>query len=162
MPRGLPSNIGATLQEQILFAIDYLEIPAWHHVLTTSQTAYRDTLTALQSTGVFLQVTLKPLYILLALVSRYIYAFLKIFLEHSGANLVKGGREGIRQGKVALKWFVNYQRSLSQTAIMIEVGLVLTLVALYSLRRYIIKKKYVTKVTKWYKRKKRAIVLVRI
>jgi hypothetical protein len=160
MPRGLPTNIASTVQEQLTLAIEYFEIPAWQQVLTTSQSAYHDSITALRSTGTFFQVVLKPFYILLALIGTRLYAVLKVLAEHSCSNFIKGGREGIRQGVVALKWLVRYQRSLSQTAIWMEVGFVVALVGMYSLRRYIQKKKYVARLIKWYTRKKKAVTMV--
>eukprot|EP00979_Chaetoceros_neogracilis_P016647 scaffold8946_cov268-Chaetoceros_neogracile.AAC.13 len=156
MPAGIPdvSSILASLQDQMHYGIDYLSIPTFGLVKEHFLVAYADVLQASRSTYAFAEITSKPLAIIVSLIARYLWTLLKIVAEHTVYHAVLAMKETWQQMMFASRWFVAYQRSLTAAAIYMEMLFIFLLIGMYALRKYIKKKKYVERVTKWYHRKK--------
>lgn len=157
MPTGLPPSTGRmiqSIQEGIKTAIDYFEIPQASLVKDQFQLAVNDVTRACQSSFTFVSTTTKPLVILIALISRYLFAVLKVLAEHTIYHGVHAMKEVLSQLKFAISWFAAYQASLSNAAILMELCLILALILLYMLRKYIERKQYVRRMQLWYELKK--------
>ena len=161
MPAGIPdmSSIMASLQSQMYRGIDYLSIPTIGLVKEHFLVAYYDVLQASRSTYAFVDITSKPLVILVSLIARYVFILLKIIAEHTVYHAVLAIKEGWQQMLFASRWFVAYQKALSAAAIYMEIAFIFLLIGIYALRKYIKKKKYVERVTRWYQRKKNNAIM---
>lgn len=158
MPTGLPPNLADVsyrLSLKIHEAIAYFEIPALHEVTNSFQIAWKDSILAFQSTSHFLRITFRPLLILLALISRYVYIVLEILARHTVHHAYIGMKESLHQLKIGTKEFIRFQRSLPRFWIGVELGICALLIAGYLLRRFIKKRRYVERVEAWYLKKKR-------
>jgi len=166
MPTGLPPSIydsllnGAQLfRNSARDVVEYFEIPSGQELYETSSVAFRDVIVASKSSYVFLRLSLRPLLIFLALLSRHIGAALKVLAEHTVSGGIRGSIEFLRQSGNFARWFIAFQKNLSTTAIWIEASIVCTIIGLYALRRYIQKKRYVERMRRWHNRKRRALQL---
>lgn len=164
MPSGLPPSLGAvagTIQEHAKFIIEYLEIPAYNDASHHFQIALIDSVQALKSTYSFLQLACRPMAILLALFSRYLLMALRILSEHTIYHGIVASKELLRQSKIALFWFITSQKKLSRTAVLMELSFIGVCIGMYIIRRYLQRKKVFQKVARWYRSKKRSVLLVR-
>lgn len=155
MPAGIPdvAALLASLQSQMYIGIDFLQIPSVGLVKDNFLVAYADVLQASRSTYAFAEITSKPLMILTSVILKYVLTLLKIICEHTVYHAVLAMKEAWQQMLFACRGFVAYQKTLSSTAIYMEIAFIFLLIGLYALRKYIKKKKYVERVTKWYERK---------
>lgn len=161
MPTGLP-NAAALLQSmesKVFLAIEYLEIPPFHLVKEQFLIAYRDILQASRSSCIFLEVVSRPLLIIISVVSRYLFIILRVVAQHTIYHAILALKEAWRQLITASRWFIAYQKTLSTTTIYMEVAFIFMLIGLYAIRKYIQKKRYVERVTKWYQQKRANVVL---
>lgn len=157
MPTGLPPSIGSmtqSIQDGMKAAADYFEIPQASLVKDQFQLAVHDATQAFRSSFTFLNTTTRPIVILIFLISRYLFAVLKILAEHTVYHGVNAMKEVLSQLKIAITWFAAYQASLSNAAILMEFSFVFALILLYLLRKYIERKQYVRRITLWYELKK--------
>lgn len=160
MPVGIPpslSALGHKIQFQIEEAIIYFEIPAFNEVTDSFQLAMRDCIVAFQSTSRLLQITFRPVLIFLALISRYLYIVLQIITRHTIRHAIVGLRELLHQLIFGTKEFIRFQKSLPPFWIGVELGFCALFVTAYLLRRLIKKRRYVERVTRWYRGKKRRV-----
>ena len=165
MPSGIPPSIFAlaeTVQQQVTEFVTYLQIPSYSDTSHHFKIAFNDSIQAWKSTYHFVQLTCRPLVILLALISRYLLILLKILSEHTIYHGILAGKESWRQTKIAVNWFIAFQKSLSRTAVFMEIGFVFVCIGLYMIRRYLKRKKYFQKLGRWYRSKKRNAQLVRM
>jgi hypothetical protein len=68
--------------------------------------------------------------------------------------------KGLEQAKWCFKKLVAWQYSLTSNQIKMELGAIVVLLLLFSLRRYIQKQRYVQRVSRWYQIKKRNAIKV--
>ena len=168
MPTGLPPNLSSSvsnlfirLEKHVEHVIVFFRIPSYNEVYSSASIAFHDSISASKSIWNLLHLTFQPLFILLALLSRYFFIVLKVIVEHSFQSSIIAVKEAWIQGQIAFRWFVQFQKSLSSAAIWMELGFIAFLIGLYAIRRYIQKKRYVERIYKWHARKKRALQLVR-
>ena len=157
MPTGIPPSIQtviSTIQNQINYIVTYLEIPSYNDLSTQCRLAFHDCYQALQSTSALLQITLRPLFILFILISRYVLIILKILCEHTIDHGIVACKELFKQCQIALHWFITYQKGLSKKGIYIELGFIVTCIALYYIEKHLQQKKYISKLHTWYKQQK--------
>jgi len=158
MPSGLPPNFG-TLSSRVATIIhelvEYFEIPAINELTTSFQVAWRDCSLAFSSTSRFLFITFRPLFILIALLSRYVYIVVEIIARHTVHHAYMMTKESLYQCKIGLIEFGKFQKSLSVFWICIELGFCALLLLGYLLRRFIKKRRYVERLRAWYATKKR-------
>lgn len=161
MPTGIPdaSALISSLRSNVGYAVEYLEIPPLGLVKEQFQIAVRDADTSIRSSAAFVRTTSRPFVILVALISRYILQFLKIIAEHTIYHGILVAKEMWRQLRVATLWLIDYQKSLSHTAIYMEIGFIFLLIGLYAIREYIKRKKYVERATRWYRTKRSATIM---
>jgi hypothetical protein len=166
MPTGLPSlnipdvsSLISSLRSNAQYAIEYLEIPNYSLVKEQFQIAIQDAEASARSTANFLQTTSRPFVILLSLLSRYIFILLKIIAEHTIYHAILAAKEVWRQLQFATSWLIAYQKSLPKTAIYMEIGFIFLLIGLYAIRKYIKRKRYVERVTRWYRGKRSALIM---
>lgn len=165
MPSGIPPSITTfttNVQEQISTFITYLQIPSYNDTSTHFQIAVTDSIQASRSTYQLFKLSFRPLFILLALLSKYALILLRILSEHSIYHGINASKELWRQIKVGSIWFVNFQKGLSRTAVYMEIGFCLLCIGLYMVRRYLQRKKYFQKLKRWYTSKKKKVQLVSI
>ena len=156
MPAGIPdvAVLLASLQSQISLGIDFFQIPSVGLVKENFLVAYADVLQASRSTYAFVEITSKPLIILTSIILKCILTLLKIICEHTVYHAVLAMKEAWQQMLYASRGFLAYQKTLSPTAIYMEFAFIFLLIGLYALRKYIKKKKYVQRITKWYEQNK--------
>ena len=163
MPTGLPpsfDNLIYKINDQIHVAIEYFEIPAAYEVTGSFYVAWQDCAVAFRSTSTFLRITFRPLLILLALISRYLYVVLEIVARHTVRNAIIGIKESYHQAKVCVTEFIRFQRSLPRFWIGVELGFCAFLIIIYLLRRLIKRRRYVERLRAWYLSKKRIAIRV--
>ena len=153
-------NFTEQLENHIQYAVAYLQIPAFADVRSQSKIAFTSSYVAIQAIVSLLDLTMKPMLILSALLLKFAYAILKVITGHSLQHGLVAIKETGRHLYFGACWFVAFQKNLSRTAIMVELGIIALLICLYSIRRYIQKKKYVERIMRWYNRKKRAVQMV--
>lgn len=152
MPSGIPpsiSGLAGSIQEQIISAVEYLQIPSYNETSHQLKIAFYDSFQASQSIYQLLKLTCRPLIIFLALLSRYMFIVLRILSEHTIYHLILATKESWRQLKIGARWFVAFQRGLSRTAIWMEIGFVFLCIGLYMIRLYLQKKKYFKRLGRW-------------
>ena len=163
MPSGLPPSIASftsSIQDQLTTFLTSLQIPTYNATSTQFQIALQDTIQASKSISQLLTLTGRPFFILLSILSKYIFILLRVISEHTIYHGIKASKELWRQMKIATIWFVSFQKSLSQTAIYMELGFVLVCIGLYMIRRYLQRKKYFQKLKRWYVSKRNKVQLV--
>jgi len=161
MPTGLPDAAALlqSIQSKFLLTIEYLQVPPFSLVKDQFFTAYKDVIQASHSSFVFLEVISRPLLILISLISRYLLIVMKIVAQHTIYHGILALKEAWRQLTTASRWFVAYQRTLSMTTIYMEIAFIFLLIGLYAIRKYIQKKRYVERASKWYQQKRTNAVL---
>jgi hypothetical protein len=155
----------AFLQEEVLPpAMEVwhrLDLPAWEIYSVAVRECASDVIQSTQSTGTVLYLTLRPFAILLWMLfqlSCHVGQILfQLLLEKGWISLQKGAM----QAKSAIVWFYLFQRSLSRTEVLGELGIGATMVLLYYLRRWFQRQTYVARATRVFKQKKRQILQVR-
>lgn len=164
MPSGIPpsiSTLAKTIQTQTSSIITYLQIPSYNDTSAQFQIAFHDSIRALQSTTSFVKLVGRPLFILLALLSKYVLIVLKVLAEHTVYHAIIAAKELGRQCRSGIQWFIVFQRGLSRTAVWMEIGFIGFCIGLYMIRRYLQRKRYFQKFTRWYQSKKRRAQMVR-
>ena len=163
MPTGVPSLesvvVGAHLAlnsvtSHIRLASDYLEIPSYDEFSTCASQTWHDSVQAFGSTWHLIQITSRPLLILLALLGRYLAILLRVLTECTIKHGVVAAREGANQANFAVRWIIAWQKSLSRAAVLVELGVLGGLSGLYLLRRYLKKRRYFDRLAWWYAMKK--------
>lgn len=166
MPTGLPPALTDTIQNfqdniQTLWqnVANYLQIPSATEYSSSLQSFAHDTAQFARSTYTLAKLTFRPLLILLGLLGHYLFQFLKL----AGGQTLKHGlisaKSGFSQLKIAAKIAIDFQKGLSPKGVAIEVGIVTVLVGVYNVRQYIRRRKYVERIGRWWKRKKRGALM---
>jgi hypothetical protein len=132
-----------------------LDVPEYNLYKQAVQTCVHDAWKASQSTFRLLQLTFRPLLILLWILLKFLWRNL---LEHGGKSLQKG----TRQLKFALIALYRFQLSLNSMEVLGEVGLIVLCVALYYFRKWLQRQTYWSRTVQWYRGKKAKCVQVRI
>ena len=134
--------------------IEYFQIPSLYECRTSATIAFQDSVSAVKSITQFLKLTTRPIFILLGLLSHTLYEILKVLAQCT----VHHSYVAVREGCIS---FVQFQKGLSRFAVLMEIGFVCLLILLYTIRRYIQKKKYVERSLRWYRRKRNLVLMVR-
>jgi hypothetical protein len=141
--------------------VQRLDIPEWSLYRAAVQECAADFLQSSQSTGKVWYLTMKPIAILVWVFLQFLLEIgqilFQLFLEQGWISFKKG----LRQAKAASVWFYGFQRSLSRTEVLGELGIVVLCVVLYYLRRWLKRQTYWARATKYYREKKRKAVQVR-
>jgi len=145
------TNIFSIWNAHLNSAADYFQIASFDEVRTHARMAVEDSILASKSIYVFLKLVTRPILILIGLVSHCLWVGLRILIQCT----VEHGYIALRE---TCKSIIQFQSGLSRAAIVFEIGFVWLLILLYTIRRYIKKKRYVERVLSWY-RKKRSKVL---
>eukprot|EP00550_Attheya_septentrionalis_P008486 CAMPEP_0198286258 /NCGR_PEP_ID=MMETSP1449-20131203/5385_1 /TAXON_ID=420275 /ORGANISM="Attheya septentrionalis, Strain CCMP2084" /LENGTH=755 /DNA_ID=CAMNT_0043983947 /DNA_START=122 /DNA_END=2389 /DNA_ORIENTATION=- len=155
---GVPSgpDVVATVRESIHDVILWLEIPSSKEYLEVLLMAMRDVGMAMKSSYRLWSVTLRPLWILGVFVAHWLWVGLQVLGRHSIKHGIVAARNGAIQLSTGAKWFWALQKTLSRAAIAMELGVVAVCIGLLVLRRWIRRKKYVERVTRYYRRRKNA------
>jgi hypothetical protein len=131
-----------------------LDAPEYQLYKQAVQTCAYDSWRASQSTVTLLQLTFRPLLILLWIILKFLWRNL---LEHGGNSLQKGAW----QLKSALVALYKFQLSLNSMEVLGEVGLIAFCVALYYFRKWLQRQTYWSRLVQWYHGKKAKCVQVR-
>jgi len=132
--------------------IEYFQIPSLYECRTSATIAFQDSVSAVKSITQFLKLTTRPIFILLGLLSHALFAILKVLAQCTVHHSYVAVREGCTS-------FVQFQKGLSRFAVLMEIGFVCLLILLYTIRRYIQKKKYVERSLRWYRRKRNLVLM---
>jgi len=166
MPVGLP-QVSSTPQQCRIFAsqvveawrdfLVYLDVPSTTLYWESCRTACHDVKVATTSLTTLGYLTLKPMVLILWLILQNIWTLLQFLSRH----LFKHAYESAKKGWIQFKWvnreFWKWQSTLSNAQIGIELSIIAALIGCFLLRRHIEKRKYVQRVSSWYRRKKRAV-----
>jgi hypothetical protein len=166
MPVGIP-QVSST-QEQIRHiaaeAMDawhdfvvYIDLPSASLYRTSCSTAWYDLRAAFSSLGYLGYLTFRPLVLIIWLLSQHLWRVLQFLAKHLFHHAYVSAGKGWVQLKWGTRSFMKWQFSLSRAAVLMEISIVAALIGCYMLRRYIQRKKYVERITSWYRRKKRAV-----
>lgn len=139
---------------------EYLQLPSRSEYWQAWRNVVRDVWMAAQSLNALSYLTLRPLVLLLWLVSQKVYICLKFLFRHLFQGLWVSLWKGVEQAKWCSKKLVAWQYSLTSAQIKMELGAIMVLLLLFSLRRYIQKQGYVQRVSRWYHTKKRNAIKV--
>lgn len=135
----------------------YLDLPSTAVYWESCRTAYKDVTVAFQSVGTLGFLTLKPFVLILWLVLQYAWKLVQFLSRVLFAQLYESSKKGFVQLKWASVEFLKWQSTLSNAEIGLELLSVAGIVGCFVLRRHIQKRKYVQRVTSYYKRKKRHV-----
>ncbi|KAG7337905.1 hypothetical protein IV203_022435 [Nitzschia inconspicua] len=130
-----------------------LDVPEYGLYKDAVQTCVRDSWEASQSTFTVIQLTFRPILILLWIILKFLWRNL---LEHGGKSLQKGAR----QLKVALVAFYKFQLSLTPTEVLGEVAILGFFVGLYYFQKWLRRQTYWSRTVRWYRDKKAKCVQV--
>jgi hypothetical protein len=133
---------------------DRLDVPEFAVYKQAVQACARDSWQASQSTYKVLHLTLRPLLILLWIISKFLWRNL---LEHGGKSLQKGAL----QLKYALIAFYQFQISLTPMELLGEAGIIGFCVAAYYFQKWLRRQTYWSRTVRWYRGKKAQCVEVR-
>ena len=138
-----------------------LDVPAWPIYRDAATACGKDLIQSSQSTGKLLFLTFRPIAILSWILFQFLLdvgkVLFRLLLEQGWISLKKGAL----QVKAASIWFYHFQRSLSRTEVLAEVGVIVACILLYHLRKWLKRQTYVARATKWCREKKRRVVQVR-
>ena len=141
---------------------DRLQVPTWSEYSLAIKTSLKDFYNVSQSAWKVLYLTFRPM-VILALIVLQVVATLGRFLFQ---NLLAHGwislQKGATQAKTGLLLFYRFQSSLTRYELLGEIGLCITIVCLYYLRRWFQQQTYIAKAAQWYRRHKRKTIQVRL
>jgi hypothetical protein len=139
-----------------------LDVPAWDIYREAAHTCGKDFMQSSQSTWKLLYLTFRPIAILSWILFQVLLGIgniiFRLLLEKGWLSL----RNGALQVKAGSIWFYQFQRSLSRTEVLGELGVIGLGVLFYYLRQWLKRQTYVTRATKWCHQKKRHVIKVRV
>ena len=135
-----------------------LDFPSWEEYITAATAAIHDVRVASVSTWKFTYISFRPIFILLGILSHYCAILLRIIAKHSIAHGWRAAKEGYFQLRIGTIWFIQFQKDLPTTAKYIELGVLVTIVTLWMLRRHVKKYHYAERISKWYNGKRRLVL----
>jgi hypothetical protein len=156
----------AWLEQEVLPGVTaiYKEIDfaSWEEYTESFQQCSADLIKSSQSTGKFLYLTFRPLCQVLLIFGYWLWGIsrilFKLLLEQGLISLQKGAI----QAKTAIIWFYLFQRNLTRTEILGEIGLVVLVISGYYLRKWLKKQTYWERITKWITERKKKVYKVRL
>jgi hypothetical protein len=131
-----------------------LDVPEYQLYKEAVQACARDVWMASQSTLIVVQLTLRPILILLWILLKFLWRNL---LEHGGKSFQKG----IRQLKFAMVALYKFQMSLNATEVLGEVGIIVACMALYYFQKWLQRQTYWSRTIRWYRGQKVKCLQVR-
>eukprot|EP00956_Cyclotella_meneghiniana_P009766 scaffold13546_cov80-Cyclotella_meneghiniana.AAC.1 len=153
----LSSKIEQLLHQSRLL-LEKLSLPSKDEYISAASAAFHDVRAATSSSWNLTYLTFRPIFILLAIIGRYLAIVLRVIAQHSIAHGWVALREGYFQLRTASIWFVRFQRDLPLTAKYAEIGVVTALGILWMLRRRFQKYRYGERVMTWYRNKKKRVL----
>lgn len=155
-------NLLSSKIEQLLhhsrLLLEKLSLPSKDEYISAASTAFHDVRAATSSSWNLTYLTFRPIFILLAILGRYLAIVLRVIAQHSIAHGWVALREGYFQLRTASIWFVRFQRDLPLTAKYAELGVITALGILWMLRRRFQKYRYGERVMTWYRNKKKRVL----
>jgi hypothetical protein len=153
----LASQLNLILEDVQAF-LTQLNFASREEYIMAVSTAYHDVRAASISSWNLAYIAFRPIFILLGILGHCLIIVLRIVAKHSVVHGYIAAREGYIQFKIATIWFIQFQRDLSSTAKYAEITAAAILALLWLLRRHVRKRKYVERLTAWYRRKKRVVL----
>lgn len=134
--------------------LDKLDLPPWQEYKEAASVAFHDVRIASVSSFKFGYLTFRPVGILLGIILQCLAVILQIILENSIFHGWRAIKEFAYQLQTATIWFIQYQRSLSRSAIYAEGAAMTAIITLWLLRRHVKKHRYYERTIAWYEVKK--------
>jgi hypothetical protein len=162
---GLPSRHGLSETMGVVRRIhdffENLQLPSRTEYRQAWCNVVRDVWMAAHSVHALSCLALRPFMLLLWLVSQKVYICLKFLFRQLFQGVWVSLWKGLEQATWCSKKLVAWQYSLTSTQSKMEVGAIVVLLLLFSLRRYLQKQGYIQRVSRWYQIKKRIAIKVR-